>query len=164
MAEVPMGNIIQVEPPENPGLPGNRNVDSLQKAFKKSPIYVSGKAYAGKDKAVKTKFDDEALRGEVQNGFGFSSYNRDFVDAPNVAAVEEDNEGKEVVSPYAPNVASPNEDGIQEDKVKPFKGAGGAFAGNGLENPAKTAEQTSRRGRLTIGSFGLGTRIPRGGE
>ena len=156
MAEVPMGNIIQVEPPENPGLPGNRNVDSLQKAFKNSPIYQDGG-----DNAVKTQFENLVIIGEVRNGFGFPSYNRDFIDAPNVAAIEEDNEGKEVVSPYAPNVASPNEDGIQEDKVKPFKGAGGAFTGNGLENPTKTSEQTSR---LTLGSLGLGTRIPRGGE
>lgn len=165
MAEVPMGNIVQVEPPENPGLPGSRNVESLQKAFKNSPTYQDGgQPYAGSDDAVKKQFENLVLNGEVTNGYGFSSYNRDFVDAPNVAAVEEDNDGNEVVSPYAPNVASPNEDGIQEDLVKPFKGTGGAFAGNGLENPVKTSEQTSRRGRLTLGSFGLGTRIPRGGE
>ena len=160
MAEVPMGNIIQVEPPENPGLPGNRNVESLQKAFKNSPT-IEGQPYAGKDDAVKTQFENLVIIGEVRNGFGFPSYNRDFVNAPDVAAVEEDNDGIPVISPYAPNVASPNEDGIQEDEVKPFKGAGGAFAGSGLENPVKTSAQTSR---LTLGSLGLGTRIPRGGE
>ena len=165
MAEVPMGNIVQVEPPENPGLPGNRNVESLQKAFKNSPVYQDGgQPYAGSDDAVKKQFENLVLNGEVQNGFGLSSYNRDFVNAPDVAAVEEDNDGNKIVSPYAPNVASPNEDGIQEDEVKPFKGAGGAFTGDQLANPAKTADQISRRGRLTLGSFGLGTSKPQGSE
>jgi hypothetical protein len=160
MAEVPMGNIVQVEPPENPGLPGNRNVESLQKAFKNSPT-IEGQPYAGKDDAVKTQFENLVLNGEVQNGFGLSSYNRDFINAPDVAAVEEDNDGNKIVSPYAPNVASPNEDGIQEDEVKPFKGAGGAFTGDQLANPSKTSGQISR---LTLGSFGLGTSKPQGSE
>lgn len=160
MAEVPMGNIVQVEPPENPGLPGNRNVESLRKAFKKSPT-IEGQPYAGEDNVVKKQFENLVLNGEVTNGYGFSSYNRDFVSAPDVAAVEEDNDGNKIVSPYAPNVASPNEDGIQEDEVKPFKGAGGAFTGDQLANPSKTSGQISR---LTLGSFGLGTSKPQGSE
>ena len=165
MAEVPMGNIVQVEPSENPGLPGNRNTDTLQRAFKNSPIYQDGgPPYAGSDDAVRKDFENLVLNGEISNGFGFSSYNRDFVDSPNIPDVKKDNDDKDVVSPYAPNIAAPNEDGIQEDQVAPFKGAGGAFVGDQLANPARTADQISRRGRLTLGSFGLGTSKPQGSE
>jgi len=158
MAEVPMGNIIEVKLPDTPGLAGNRNTATLQKAFSNSPIY-QGPPYVGSDKAVRTNFENLVLKGEVSNGFGFSSYIRDFKGAPNIPDVKKDNDDKAIASPYAPNIASPNEDGIQEEIVNPVKGAGSPFQGNALENPATSSEKI---GRLTLGSFGLGTSDPQG--
>ena len=148
--KVPMGNIVEVNPPAQPGAEGNRNPDT-----------------GANDQAVKKLFESIVLSGDLEgneglngSGFGFSRFNRDYHAAPNIPDVTTDNDGREVVSPYAPNVASPNEDGEQEDLVEPLKGAGGAFRGDDLEKPKTSSERISRAGRLTLGSFGLGTSAP----
>ena len=98
----------------------------------------------------------EGLKG---SGFGFSSFNRDFVDAPNIEAVEKDNADKLVASPYVPNVASPGPDGQVDNVVIPQKTAGGDFVGDSLLSPQKASADIST---LTLGSLGLDTSSPKG--
>ena len=155
-----MGNIIEVRKPINPGLPGNRNDETLQEAFSGSPIYSPGG-----NQAVKTLFEDLVMVGTLAgeglkgSGFGFSSFNRDFVDAPNIEAVEKDNADKLVPSPYVPNVASPGPDGQVDNVVIPQKTAGGDFVGDSLLSPQKASADIAT---LTLGSLGLGTSSPKG--
>ncbi len=153
-----MGNIIEIDPPVNPGLPGNRNNETLQEAFPESPVYSPGG-----NEAIKQEFEKLVTQGEVLNGFGFvEGFNRDFVDAPNVEDIEKDEADNPVASPYAPNIASPDSTGDQADIVVPNKGTGSPFPGDGLQNPKRTSENISRRGReMTLGSYGLGESNPR---
>ena len=153
-----MGNIIEVERPVNPGLPGNRNDTILREAFRASPIYVPA---ANED--TKSKFKNLVLEGVLTgegpkgSGFGFPTYNRDFVEAPDIATVEKDNAGRDVPSPFVPNVASPNAAGEIENVVVPNKPAGVDFVGDSLRNPADSSKDIAR---LTIGSYGIGVSSP----
>lgn len=154
-----MGDVFEVTRPENPGLPGNRNDESLRSAYPQSPIYDP----AG-DQSVREKFEDLCLDGALAgeglkgSGFGLPSYNRDFVDAPNLAEVEKDNTGNQVASPFVPNVAAPNAAGEQENVVIPNRPGGGDFVGDNLRNPRATSQEISM---LKIGSYGLGVSSPR---
>jgi hypothetical protein len=151
-----MGNIIEVDLPVNPGLPGNRNNETLQDAFPDSPIYSPGG-----DGQIKTRFENLVMEGEIQNGYGFiNGFNRDFFDAPDVEDVTKDEADNPVASPYAPNVASPDAAGDQTDIVVPNKGTGSPFPGDGLQNPKRTSENISRATRRTLGSYGLGESSP----
>jgi hypothetical protein len=153
-----MGNILEVEKPANPGLPGNRNDTILREAFQASPIYVPAGDADTKDR-FKNLVLEGALVGEGQkgSGFGFSTFNRDFVEAPDIATVEKDNSGRSVPSPFVPNVASPNSAGEIENVVIPNKPAGGDFVGDSLKNPADSSKDIAR---LTIGSYGIGVSSP----
>ena len=156
-----MGNIVEVDNPQNPGLPGNRNNNTLQEAFPGSPVYSQLT-----DDSIKQSFKKLVEQGPVKNpdgapvaGFGFSAYNRDFVDSPDVPSVETDNEGENLVSPFAPNVSSPDETATrQENEVVPNKGSGSPFRGEPLRSPRASSADISS---LTIGSYGLGTSSPR---
>ncbi len=149
-----MGNLMEVRNPSNPGLPGNRNDSTLKEAFGASPIYT-----AGADNSIKKQFENLVMEGVLAgdgpkgSGFGFSSFNRDFVDAPLVESVEKDNAGASVASPYVPNVASPNASGQVEKVVVPNRPAGGDFVGDSLRDPKSTSEDISN---VKIGSYGLG--------
>jgi hypothetical protein len=153
-----MGSIFEVSRPENPGLPGNRNDESLKSAYPTSPTYnPSG------DEEVRKRFEDLCLQGSLTgeglkgSGFGLPSYNRDFVDAPSLSAVEKDNSGNDVASPFVPNVAAPNAAGEQENVTIPVRPAGGDFVGDGLKSPSATSKDI---GLLKIGSYGLGASSP----
>ncbi len=154
-----MGDIFEVSRPENPGLPGRRNDEALKAAYPRSPIYDP----AG-DQEVRKRFEDLCLEGALVgeglkgSGFGLPTYNRDFVDAPSLAEVKNDNSGNPVVSPFVPNVASPNAAGEQENIVVPSRPGGGAFVGDGLKNPRATSQDISL---LKIGSYGLGVSSPK---
>ena len=154
-----MGNLLEVRNPTNPGLPGNRNDSTLKEAFSASPIYA-----AGADSAVKQQFENLVMEGVLSgegpkgSGFGFSSFNRDFVDAPLVEGVEKDNAGALVPSPYVPNVASPNASGQVEKVVIPSRPGGGDFVGDSLRDPKSTSEDIAS---LKLGSYGLGVSTPK---
>ena len=153
-----MGTVFEVTRPENPGLPGSRNDESLRSAYPQSPIYdPSG------DQAVKEKFEDLCLNGTLAgaglkgSGFGLSEYSRDFVEAPDLAGVEKDNSGNDVASPFVPNVAAPNSAGEQENVVVPNRPGGSDFVGDNLKSPRTTSQEISL---LKIGSYGLGVSSP----
>jgi hypothetical protein len=149
-----MGNLIEVSNPENPGLPGNRNSTTLQNAFPRSPTNESNV-----NDRLKKKFDSLVMQGSISNGFGFSLFNRDFRDSPDIEGVEKDNSGNSLVSPFAPNIATPNDQATaQESEVPPVKGSGSPFRGNNLANPKRTSENISK---FTLGSLGLGTSAQR---
>ena len=100
-----MGNIIEVADPVTPGMPGQRNQATLNEAFPRSPIYdPAGNA------GVEEKFTKLVMEGAVKDivdgqpapvpGFGFSTFNRDFVDAPDLSEENTeltDNAGNEIV-------------------------------------------------------------------
>ncbi len=155
-----MGNIIEVADPVTPGMPGQRNQATLNEAFSRSPIYdPAGNA------GVEEKFTKLVMEGTVKDivdgqpaavpGFGFSTFNRDFVDAPDLSEENTaltDSAGNTVPFSHVPNVASPNESATeQENVVEPRKPSnGGAFVGNNLKNPSDSSKSISR---LSIGSF-----------
>lgn len=149
-----MGNLLEVRNPSNPGLPGNRNDVTLKEAFSSSPIYA-----AGANDSVKRQFENLVMEGVLSgegpkgSGFGFSMFNRDFVDAPLIEGVVKDNSGVAVASPYVPNVASPNSAGQVEKVVIPSRPAGGDFVGDSLQDPKSTSENIAN---IKIGSYGLG--------
>ena len=148
-----MGNLIEIQDPEFPGSLGSRRVETLQDAFPDSPIYSSEG-----DAGIKNEFVRKVLDGTVRNGFGFSSFNRDFVNAPDIENIEKSDDDEELASPYAPNVSSPNDQATkQEVIVVPEKGSGSPFPGDGIISPVKTSNEISG---LTLGRYGLGTRVP----
>ena len=127
-----MGSIFEVSRPENPGLPGNRNDESLKSAYPTSPTYnPSG------DEEVRKRFEDLCLQGSLTgeglkgSGFGLPS--------------------------FVPNVAAPNAAGEQENVTIPVRPAGGDFVGDGLKSPSATSKDI---GLLKIGSYGLGASSP----
>ena len=85
-----MGNLIEIQDPEFPGSLGSRRVETLQDAFPDSPIYNS----TG-DAGIKNEFVRKVLDGTVKNGFGFSSFNRDFVNAPDIENIEKSDDDEE---------------------------------------------------------------------
>ena len=74
----------------------------MKQLFSASPVFEEAMDPAKlREKAVEL-----LLRGTVQNGYGFSSFSRDYSDAPDYGAVETGGEGKPA-SAYVPNPASP---------------------------------------------------------
>ena len=142
---------------------GRRNQTNLKASFSGSPVYNDYK----NTEAVKTAVDVDGkpagpvLTGEaesVNDGgvWGFSSFNLDFVDAPNVSEVETGGEGKPA-SPYYPNITSPGEGNANNPQAQPeYTGdpiRKNSVYGTGLgatANPANTSKSIAEK---TVGSY-----------
>jgi len=110
----------------------NSSLGNAQQAFSASPIH-KGEI----NEAERTElFQEIVLDGDVASagsnkglsgpGNGFDSFNRDYVDSPDVAGIDIENDtvlGEKLPSPYMPNPTSPGP-GIVDPGQKP------AFEGN----------------------------------
>lgn len=149
--------IVQVTPTAR-GM-GRSDSANLQKTFPASPI-SSGELT---DAKIIEDGKKQLIDGEVNDGgHTFGTFNRDYIDAPNLEDVEVGGGGLPG-SPYAPNIASPGEGmnpssipAIGVEATENAKGAGSPFPGDGFQSPkvstANISKQTIGIGKLKYGS------------
>jgi len=100
---MPTQQQIIIEQPVPPDKPmGASNLENARKAFPASPIH-KGELTDSERKVIYTKL---ALDGVVTSGNGFNTFNRDFVDSPDLKSVKTGGGGLPA-TPYMPNVTSP---------------------------------------------------------
>jgi len=146
---------------------GRSDSASLRTSFASSPVYDG--SYST-DEQVRHAFEaPEELRDGVlyDGGYAFNSVNRYYQDAPDLSTVELGGGGLPG-SPYAPNIVSPGEGHGDDASAIPAtgvaateanRGAGGAWAGNGLTSPNTTARQLFPRRIGDSLTLGRATRI-----
>ena len=131
---------------------GARTDINLRSAFPSSPIY-SGDITAQERKEV---FQELVLDGEVLNGHGLNSFNRDYKDAPNLEEVETGGGGLPA-SPFVPNLMSPGPGSVSAADQNEFTGDlpnpelrnnFGSGQG-GLVSPSQTAGEMAKQGTLS---------------
>jgi hypothetical protein len=149
----------------NPSIPtskkfGTRNHENLKSAFSSSPI-LSGE-YT--DESLRDLFSTLVIDGTVVGGLGINTYNRDFLDAPDLSTVETGGEGLPA-TPYVPNLTSPGPGSVFPSDQPPFEGEipdPGVEFGVGLgslTSPNVTAPSIaseSTKAVTTIGSYIMG--------
>ena len=144
---------------------GNSDTAAAQICYPASPIH-SGEMT---DLSVRNFFQEQVIIGEISdNGHTFGTFNRDYVDAPDMDQVVAEAAAAGVIlsSPYAPNLASPP-DGADDwanqpttpQELYPGNGTGGGapFVGQALASPKATSKVISGQ---TIGSLRKGTSTP----
>ena len=131
-------NQIIVEPVIETGKPkGSRKQVNLNSCFPSSPLYMASL----KDEERKKEYEKLALAGTVINGNGLNSFNRDFVDAPNLEDV--DVTSHNLPSPYMPNPTSPGPGSV-----------------NAADKPAYTGDVPDQDFNIEFGSGKGGTVSP----
>lgn len=143
MAEQPQ-KILKTDPAPNKPL-GARKENNLKSAFPSSPIHSEEIT----DEERRSLFKELALDGLVVNGNGLNSFDRDYVNSPDLENVETGGGGLPA-SPYFPNLTSPGPGSVnasdqpvyngdiptREEKQTPFGvGLGGTVS------PADTSKQ-----------------------
>jgi len=150
MASQPQTIVQPALPPDSKF--GARNVEVLKACFPECPVYTNNPDKAITDDERKQAFHELALEGMVINGLGFNSFNRDFVDAPNIADVETGGGGKPA-SPYGPNITSPGPGSTSAADQAPFVGELPDIENNieygsgmkGTTSPSKTSPEIARQ-------------------
>jgi len=153
MAEQPQ-TIVAPAPPVDKPL-GARHQENLSSIFSESPLV----GYLGDvtDDERKSAFQSEVLDGTVQNGLGFSSFDRDYANngAPNFDDVETGGGGLPA-TPFTPNPSSPGAGSTFAGDQPPFEGiipdSGPEFGSGlgGLLSPSTTSEEIQGQ---TLGSY-----------
>ena len=136
---------------------GARDDKTIKAIFAGSPLLEM------KDEDVRAQFQKLVLDAAVNDeGHTFSTFNRDYSDAPNMDEVET-GPGGLPASPYVPNPVSPGEGSVNpSDLAEPPEGFGEApsnttFPGVGaLESPKGTSE---RQAKHTLGDYKLGVGV-----
>jgi len=125
---------------------GKANFIRVASSFPASPIH-SGEMT---DATIKAKFQELALDGPVNDGgHTFGTFNRDYVDAPDLATVETGGGGLPA-SPYVPNPVSPGPGTMDPTKQGEAPEGFGQEpnsqwgVGDGLASPKTTSEAISR--------------------
>jgi len=152
---MPTKNQIIVEQPVPPDKPyGASNFINATKAFPASPIYKGELT----DQERKEAFDKLVLQGTVVGGNGLNSFNRDFVDAPDLSEVITGGGGLPA-TPYMPNITSPGPGSLNAADQPKFEGDlpdpetrlnWGAGLGNTV-SPSKTSQDIATQS--VLGSF-----------
>ena len=143
-----------------------RDQENLSKAFADSPIYKDQMS----DSSVRQQFIELCQKGTVTSGFGLDSFNRDFVDAPNLEDVDTSLKG--VGTPYMPNLNSPGEaNGANPMSLAPYTGnrglkenapaQWGSPGSTGLVSPSVTSPQIASQTLEPIGDL-IGPITPAG--
>jgi hypothetical protein len=144
---------------------GRSDTASLQAAYPDSPVYNGSLEYNEDDK-VKELFESLVIEGVVNDGgHTFGEFDRDYVEAPNLADVSTDSRGNEVSSPYAPSLASPpggvddwaNQPATPEETDSAGRQSSAPFGGDALASPSDSSVNISRQ---TIGSLRKGESTP----
>lgn len=135
---------------------GARKDSNLRSAFAASPVYLGELT----DTERKRTYQELALDGTVVGGNGINSYNRDFVDAPDISEVETGGGGLPA-SPYMPNITSPGPGSVSAADQPVYNGElpdpetnveFGSGLG-GLANPSDTAGRIAEQNIITVGSY-----------
>lgn len=154
--------IVQTNPTSK-GL-GSADTATLQKCFPASPIHSGELTDEKIVEAAKTQLID----GEVNDGgHTFGTFNRDYIDAPNLNDVETGGGGLPG-SPFAPNIASPGEGlnpssipAVGVEATEAARGTGSPFPGDGLASP-KTSTATISKQTIGMGKLKFGSSDPQG--
>lgn len=159
---MPTHRQLVVEVPSTTRANGSSDTEALKTAYPGSPLYnnVGGEPSYLTDASVQEFFEGEVIDGEVDDsGHTFGTFNRDYVDAPNLEEVVTGGGGLPG-SPYAPNVASPPEGQNPADipaegaaVTEAARGGGGPFQGSTLTSPHETSVNVARQkiGTLMFG-------------
>lgn len=130
-------------------------------SFPESPFY-NGELTAANTKALFVELVQSAIVND--GGHTFGEYNRDYVDAPNVAEVETGGGGLPGTA-YSPNIASPavghdptTIPASGAEAARRAQGQGSPFPGNSLTSPSQTSTQISSQ--TTLGSLSFGRSLP----
>ena len=144
-----------VQPPIASNKPaGARKDANIRAAFPASPIFKGDIT----DEERKKLYQELALDGTVTGGHGVNSFNRDYIDAPDLNEVETGGEGKPA-SPYVPNLTSPGPGSINAaDQLEyngelpdpEFNNEFGSGKG-GLVSPSETSANLAKQG--TLGTY-----------
>jgi len=154
MAEQPQIILAATFPPDKPK--GARQPVNLKASFPDSPIYKGEIT----DEERRELFQELALDGVVQNGNGFSAFNRDYVGStkdpiPNINDVATGGGGLPA-SPYIPNLTSPGPGSLNYSDQPVFNGIlpdaerRGQFGTGlgGLVSPSETSEMIGQQNIL----------------
>ena len=135
---------------------GTSDTTNLKSSFPASPIHA-GEMTA---ESIKQQFQDEVIDGSVNDGgHTFGTFDRDYVDAPDMAEVATGGGGLPA-SPYVPNPVSPGPGSINAtDQADPPSGFGqnpsqvpGSGVGSALTPKASSEQQSSGR----LGDYVMG--------
>jgi hypothetical protein len=141
---------------------GSSDTESAQASYPSSPIY-SGEMT---DDSVREFFQQQVIIGDIDDGgHTFGIFNPNYSDAPNLAEVSVDIDGRPLSSPYAPSLTSPpggvddwaNQPATPEKTLEAGLASSAPFVGNGLASPSDTAVVISGQ---TLGSLRKGTSTP----
>ena len=130
---------------------GTRNDTNLRSSFPDSPIFKQELT----DRERKETHQDLCRDGVVLNGNGISSFNRDYVDAPNLEDVQTGGGGLPA-TPYVPNLTSPGPGSFNAADQpayagdlpdKELKNLWGTGQG-GLVSPSVTSQRLSEQNTL----------------
>lgn len=130
---------------------GARKDNNLRSAFPESPIFKGEIT----DEERKKLYQQLALDGVVNGGLGINSFNRDYVDAPDLNDVESGGGGLPS-SPFTPNLTSPGPgslnaaDQLEYNGELPDQDSNVEFGSGmgGLISPSQTSAELSKQGIL----------------
>lgn len=144
---------VEAQPTTKTGK-GARADANLRSAFPNSPIY-SGDITVEERKEA---FQKLVLDGEVLNGHGLNSFDRDYKGAPNLEEVETGGGGLPA-SPFVPNLMSPGPGSVNAADQNEFTGdlPDPVYRNNfgsgqgGLVSPSQTSGEMAKQG--TLGTY-----------
>ena len=154
-----MATVIQgtINPVATTRALGESSSTTIKQTFPASPIHQKSEQFASVE-ALKADMEALLLNGVIKDGWCFSNFNRDYVDAPNVEAV--DVKKHNLASPWVPNPTSPGPGSMNPtDQPAPPEGFGQApndqfGVGVGSQtNPKSTSEviASQKPGDLPLG-------------
>lgn len=140
---MPSQKQVTTRPPITTKGKGSSDSTALSSIFPGNPVNSSDMD----DDKLRADFENLALNGEVKNGFGFSSFNRDYSEAPDYDKVETGGAGKPA-SPWVPNPGAPGVSTNPTDIPPAPDGYGrdaseGAYGGGPAVNPDAVSPKTA---------------------
>ena len=146
--------IVETVPTE--AAKGSTSTTTVQACFPASPIYTGEMT----DDSVKAQYEELVLAGEVNDGgHTFGKFNRNYIDAPNIADVEWGGGGLPG-SPYAPNPVSPGPGSMNaSEQGEPPEGWAQkppAQWGTGVGSQLQPSESSKQQSGGTLGDYALG--------
>ena len=154
MSEVKQTTVNPAVPSDRPL--GTRNERNLQKSFSASPIY-NGEL---DDDERHLAYQELAMDGNVQDGLGLNSFNRDFTGTerdpvPDLNDVITGGSGLPA-SPFVPNPTSPGPGSVFPNDQAPFEGElpeAGVEFGSGLGGQTTPVETSQQIASQKIGDY-----------
>jgi len=144
--------IVQPSKPANKPM-GARNSENLKSIFSASPIHLGDLS----DEERTDLYQELALDGEVLGGLGLNSFNRDYVNSPDLSEVETGGGGLPA-SPYMPNPTSPGPGSINASDKPEFNGSipnmeNNVEFGSGLGGTVSPSQTSENIASQTLSSY-----------